>query len=198
VTPKASLYEYVRGLRKKGEHGKVFHYVTPTSEVLGWIIARATGSSWADQFEKTIFQLLGPERDGFVIVDAVGTQTAAGGLALTLRDAGRFGQMIANDGTLAGRRILPTEVVRRIKRGGDPSRWTPQDWAKGVHSYGSQWWIDHTAHILTAYGIHGQLIRIGLDDGIVVVVQSSWPAAGGPDVLARQLAFYDAVRAGLH
>lgn len=197
VTPKASLYEYVRGLRKKGGHGEVFHYVTPTSEVLGWIVARATGSSWADLFEQRIYQPLGPERDGFVIVDAVGTQTAAGGLALTLRDAGRFGLMIANDGTLDGRRVLPVEVVRRIKAGGDPSRWPPQEWAKGVHSYGSQWWIDHTARILTAYGIHGQLIRIGLDDGIVVVVQSSWPVAGGPDFLARQLGFYDAVRAAL-
>jgi CubicO group peptidase (beta-lactamase class C family) len=197
VTPKASLYDYVRGLRKKGEHGEVFHYVTPTSEVLGWIIARATGSSWADLFESRIFQPLGPERDGFVIVDAVGTQTAAGGLALTLRDAGRFGLMIANDGKFGGRQVLPTEVVRRIKAGGDPSRWPPQEWAKGVHSYGSQWWIDHTARTLTAYGIHGQLIRIGLDDGIVVVVQSSWPAAGGPDFLARQLSFYDAVRAAL-
>jgi CubicO group peptidase (beta-lactamase class C family) len=197
VTPKASLYDYVRGLRKKGEHGQVFHYVTPTSEVLGWVIARATGSSWADLFENRIFKPLGPERDGFVIVDAVGTQTAAGGLALTLRDAGRFGQMIANDGTFGGRRVLPAEVVHRIKAGGDPSRWPPQAWAKGVHSYGSQWWIDHTARTLTAYGIHGQLIRIGLDDGIVVVVQSSWPAAGGGDFIARQLAFCDAVRAAL-
>lgn len=197
VTPKASLYDYVRGLRKKGAHGEVFHYVTPTSEVLGWIVARATGASWADLFERRIFQPLGPERDGFVIVDAVGTQTAAGGLALTLRDAGRFGLMIANDGTLGSRRVLPADVVRRIKAGGDPSRWPPQEWAKGVHSYGSQWWIDHTARIVTAYGIHGQLIRIGLDDGLVVVVQSSWPVAGGPAFLSRQLAFYDAVRAAL-
>lgn len=195
VTPKATLYDFVRSLRKKGAHGQVFHYVTPTSEVLGWVIARATGSSWADLFEQRIFQSLGPERDAFVIVDAVGTQTAAGGLALTLRDAGRFGLMIANDGTLDGHRILPLEVVRRIKAGGDPSRWVPQDWAKGVHSYGSQWWSDHTGRTVTAYGIHGQLIRIGLDDGLVVVVQSSWPLAGGADYLARQLAFYDAVRA---
>lgn len=197
VTPKASLYEYVRGLRAKGPHGREFQYVTPTSEVLGWIVARATGASWADLFEERIFQPLGPERDAFVIVDAVGTQTAAGGLAMTLRDAGRFGLMIASDGMLGGRRILPMEVVRRIKTGGDPARWPPQDWAKGIHSYASQWWMDHTARVLSAYGIHGQSIRIGLDDGLVVVVQSSWPLAGPPEYLARGEAFYQAIAAAL-
>ena len=40
-----SLYEFLPSLRKKGEHGKDFHYVTANSEVLGWVIEKVQASA---------------------------------------------------------------------------------------------------------------------------------------------------------
>ncbi len=38
------LYDYLPTLRKRGEHGHDFHYVTANSEVLGWVIERGSAS----------------------------------------------------------------------------------------------------------------------------------------------------------
>jgi len=46
-----SLYEFLPSLRKKGEHGQDFHYVTANSEVLGWVIEKVAGTGFAPQFE---------------------------------------------------------------------------------------------------------------------------------------------------
>lgn len=193
-----SLYSFVRTLRRQGEHGQVFQYVTPTSEVLGWVVARAAGANWADVFEERIYRSLGAERDAFVLVDNEGTQTAAGGLALTLRDMGRFAQMIADDGVFGGRRVLPQEVVARIKAGGDPQRWPEGIWGwKGKYSYGSQWYVQHDDKVLSALGIHGQSAHISLDGDVVIVLQGSWPVAGGPGYWDRRAAFVAAVMRAL-
>jgi CubicO group peptidase (beta-lactamase class C family) len=40
-----TIYDYLPTLEKKGEHGHGFHYVTPNTDVLGWIIRRVTGKS---------------------------------------------------------------------------------------------------------------------------------------------------------
>lgn len=199
VTVKPGLYDFVRALKKKGEHGQTYQYVTATSEALAWIVARATGKSWADHLEERIFQKLRPERDAFVIVDAIGTQTGAGGLAFTLRDVGRFAQMLANNGRFNGQQILPERVVARIRAGGNPGHWHSYPWETGVNSYTSQWYVDTSAHIVRAMGIHGQLIEIDYDNDQVVVVQSSWPSAAPPDPAywTRHYAFGRAVAAAL-
>lgn len=194
VAVQPTLYDFLRTLGPAGEHGETFHYVTPVSEVLGWVIARATNRSWVEIFEERIYQSLGPERDAFVIVDDAGTATAAGGLAMTLRDVGRFALMMSRDGEFNGRQILPEEVVKAIKAGGDPALWPPQDWTEGVNSYRSQWWIDHSKQTLRAIGIHGQLIQIDLKGDLVVVIQSAWPSAGAPEYWQRRDAFWEAAR----
>lgn len=194
VAAKATLYDYLQSLSPAGPHGETFQYVTPTSEVLGWVVARATGESWADLFERRIYERLGPERDAFVIVDAVGTETAAGGLAMTLRDVGRFALMIARDGYFNGQQILPADAIKRIKAGSDPKLWPPQNWTTGVNSYRSQWWINHSDDTLRAIGIHGQLIQMDLAGDLVVVLQSAWPTPGAPDYWQRRDAFWEAAR----
>ena len=41
----ASLYQYLPSLRKRGEHGGLFHYVTATTEALAWVMERACGEA---------------------------------------------------------------------------------------------------------------------------------------------------------
>lgn len=199
VSVKPGLYDFVRSLKKKGEHGQTYQYVTATSEALAWIVARATGKSWADHLEERIFQKLRPERDAFVIVDAMGTQTGAGGLAFTLRDVGRFAQMLANNGRFNGQQILPERVVAKIRAGGNPQHWHTYPWETGTNSYTSQWYVDTAAKIVRAMGIHGQMIEIDYDNDQVIVVQSSWPSAAPPDpgYWTRHYAFGRAVAAAL-
>ena len=40
-----NIYDFLKTLKKEGEHGAGFVYRTVHSEVLGWIVSRATGKT---------------------------------------------------------------------------------------------------------------------------------------------------------
>jgi CubicO group peptidase (beta-lactamase class C family) len=180
VTPYASLYEYLPTLRKKGEHGQDFHYVTANSEVLGWLLERVTGTPIAQLFGQRVYEWIGAERDAFYTVDPHGKSIAGGGLNATARDALRLALMMSNDGYFNGRQIVPQEVVRRISAGGTPrpSLWGNETGGRD-NSYKSQWYYYHPNRTLSAAGIHGQNIHIAVGRDVVMVTQSSYPQADG-------------------
>lgn len=66
------LYSYLPSMRKKGEHGVDFHYVTANSEVLGWVIERVTDTPLATLFADRIYRHIGADRDAFYITDRLG------------------------------------------------------------------------------------------------------------------------------
>ena len=78
-----SLYEFLPSLRKKGEHGKDFHYVTANSEVLGWVVEKVTGIGFARSFEQRVYTKIGAERDAFYATDPHGKAIAGGGISVT-------------------------------------------------------------------------------------------------------------------
>jgi CubicO group peptidase (beta-lactamase class C family) len=176
----ASIYDYLPTLRKRGEHGRAFHYVTPNTDVLGWLISRIANESVSAAIEGTLFQPLGPERDAYIWLDGSATEMAGGGLNITARDAARFGQMILMNGRFNGRQVIPSSVAKRILRPGDPApfnRFYRDPWYEQVgFAYHDQWWTFNNAHkAVSALGIHGQQIYLDAVAQMVVVKQSSDP-----------------------
>ncbi|NOX50087.1 MAG: serine hydrolase, partial [Gammaproteobacteria bacterium] len=191
-----SLYDYLPSIKQEGEHGKNWEYVSATTETLGWIMNRATGKSWVELFEELVYQHLHARRDAIIMVDSKGKEIAAGGMSMTLRDVGRFAYLVSNDGRYGDKQVIPLNVVRTIKAGGDPELFT--GWEPGMnYSYKSQWYKDHDANMLAGYGIHGQAIQIGLDNGIIIITQSSWPVASSAELWGRRVAYQQAVFAAL-
>ena len=191
VTAHRSLYEYLPTLRKQGEHGLDFHYVTANSEVLGWVIERVTHMSIARLFGERIYGHIGAERDAFYITDPLGKAIAGGGMCVTAPDMLRLALVVANDGVWNGTRIVSQPVIERLKAGGTPrpSLWGNED--GGVDcSYRSQWYNFHPGRMLYAMGIHGQSIFISTEHDSAMVVQSSTPIADGDfyDVAATYFA----------
>ena len=179
-TGPTSLYGYLPTLRKQGEHGHAFHYVTPNTDVLGWIVSRTTNQSVSAALESTFFQRLGPERDAYIWLDGSATEMAGGGLNITARDSARFGQMILNHGLFNGHQIIPASVAKRILSPGDPApfnRFYQDPWYRQVgFAYHDQWWTFNNAHKgVSALGIHGQQIYLDSTAQMVVVKQSSDP-----------------------
>jgi len=176
-----SLYEFLPSLRKKGEHGQDFHYVTANSEVLGWVIEKVTGTGFAHQFEQMLYSKLGAERDAFYATDPHGKAVSGGGLNITARDALRLAVMMAQEGRFNGQQIVPAAVVAKIAAGSTPrpSLWGNENGGRD-HSYMSQWYIDHPSGVVSAAGIHGQTIHILPKDDVAMVIQSSYPDADGP------------------
>ncbi len=180
-----TAYEYLPTLQKKGHHGRGFHYVTPNTDVLAWIISRVTGKSLSRNLQDTLWQRLGVERDGYFWLDRAGTEMAGGGLNITARDAARFGQMIIQRGRYNGQQIIPASVAQRILQPGNPETFTryyqDEPWYGEVaYAYHDQWWTFNNAHkAVSAIGVHGQYIYLDPRAKMVVVKQSSSPDADG-------------------
>lgn len=183
-----TIYEYLPTVKKQGTHGKGFHYVTPNTDVLGWIIRRVTGKSVDRNIAERILQPLGVERGGYIWLDAQGTEFAGGGLNLTARDAARFGQMILQGGRYDGRQVLPEAVAKRILQSGNRDtlmgyygQFPGTDWYAGVTwAYHDHWWTFNNANkAVSAIGVHGQYIYLDARAGMVIVKQSSMPRAEG-------------------
>src|SRR5262245_55186981 len=67
------IYAFVPTIKKQGTHGTEFHYRTPNSDVVGWLIARVTNKSPAEALSERIWSKLGAESYAYLQVDANGT-----------------------------------------------------------------------------------------------------------------------------
>lgn len=180
-----TIYDYLPTLKKSdAPHGEAFHYVTPNTDVLGWVVSRVAGQSNAAMLSERIWQRLGAERDGYFWLEGSGVEMAGGGLNITARDAARFGQTILQRGRFNGQQIIPESVAERILQPGNREVFNVlyQDpWFEHVgYAYHDMWWTFNNSHkAVSAIGVHGQFIYIDPVAEMVVVKQSSHPEAEG-------------------
>jgi CubicO group peptidase (beta-lactamase class C family) len=194
-TGPTSIYDFVRGIAKNGTHGTEFHYRSPNTDVVGWLIARVTGKSPDAVLEERIWSRIGAEGDAYMALDRTGTAMAAGGFNTRLRDLARFGEMIRRGGKFNGTQIVPAAVIEGIRGGASREAFafggykTLPGW-----SYHNQWWISHDDHgALMARGIHGQAIYIDPKAEVVIARYASHPKAGNMNLDPTSLPAYRAV-----
>ena len=172
--------------RGAGRHGEVFAYATPCTDVLDWLVERATGQPYPQRLARSIWSRIGAEHDGRLSLDPAGTPTAGAGLAVTTRDLARFGLMLSEQGHVDARSdaaatagTIPAAVIDDIRAGGDPEVFLAggqYDHLAG-YSYRNQWWMPGGANRpMSAWGIHGQVLWVDPDARIVIATH-----CGGPD-----------------
>ncbi|ANB91924.1 6-aminohexanoate hydrolase [Moraxella ovis] len=174
-----TFYEYLTGVKKQGRHDSAFEYKTVNTDVLGWVIARATGRDLAELMSEKIWQPLGANYEGYFLVDSVGTPFLGGGLNINLQDMARFGEMMRRDGHFNGKQIVPKAVIDDIKRGGNRALFSKGGYPnlKGW-SYRNMWWVTHNANnAFMARGVYGQAIYIDPKAQMVIARMSSNPVA---------------------
>ncbi len=161
--------------------GTVLNYSTGDSLVLATVVVAATGRLLADYLAERLWGPGGMEADGqWQLESEDGLEMGGFGISARLRDMGRFGQLMLEDGVLAdGRRVLPggwrdlagrpdCEATGFGRLGpGDPGGYGYHLWATppapGVHE-----------GVFAAIGAFGQLIYINPGEQVVAVVQSAW------------------------
>lgn len=148
-----------------GPHGGRFHYVSPNTDLLGWILERATGLRYADLVAERLWRPLGAERPGYITVDRIGGARAAGGVCLTARDLARVGMMMADGGVRDGRRVIPESWIEDIETAGDADAWRKGDFKDLFGdidvAYRSKWYIRlGETPLIFGLGIHGQYLFI--------------------------------------
>jgi CubicO group peptidase (beta-lactamase class C family) len=107
--PGGGLAAVTRFNTRNAEPGQRFSYASSESMVLGLVLARATRRSVSDYASEKLWQPLGAEADATWSIDATGQEITFACFNAVLRDWGRLGLMLANDGQWAGKTIVPRE-----------------------------------------------------------------------------------------
>ena len=148
--------------------GTRFNYASAESEVLGLVLRGATGRTLAEYLDEKIWKPMGAEADATWLVDGGGQELGFMGLNATLRDWGRFGLLLANDGARDGRQIIPADWVRAATVPGAPHLQVGV--ATKFNGYGYQTWLIHPKErMFAALGLRGQAVMVDPADKIVVV-----------------------------
>ena len=189
-------FEYLQTVQSGNlPNGVAFGYKTVNSDTLGWIISKVTGKDVTALLSEKIWSKMGAEQSAYMNVDALGTAFSGGGLSAGLRDMGRVGLLMLNDGVINGKRLFPAEVVKDIEIGGDKEAFDKAGFAtlKGG-SYRSMWWVLHNDHkAFAARGVHGQTLYVDPTAEMVIVRFSSHPSASNSKIDPTSLPAYQAV-----
>ena len=167
-----SFYSVLTGSDRA--HGGAFRYTSPNTDLLGWVIERATGRRYADLMSELLWQPLGAERSAYITVDRLGAPRCAGGMCTTLRDLARVGQLVVE----GGRGIVPREWIDDLERGGERAAWDAGNFAyifPGMPlRYRAKWYaLDGEPPLLFGWGIHGQHLFVDRARAIVIAKFSS-------------------------
>ena len=93
----SDLNSFLGTLKETRPHGGPVHYVSPNSDLLGWVVERATGRRYAELMSERVWKKIGAERSAYVTVDRLGAPRCAGGMCTTLRDLARVGQWLIEE-----------------------------------------------------------------------------------------------------
>lgn len=187
--------EYLQTVEQSGEHGQAFGYKTVNTDALAWIVARVTGMSYHETLSDMLWSRMGAEQAAYFSVDAAGTPFAGGGMSAGLRDLGRLGLLLLNEGVINGERLFPATVVESIRNGGDREAFAEGgfDTLEGG-SYRSMFWVFHNENgAFAARGVYGQTIYVDPTAEMVLVRFASHPKPKNTLIDPTSLPAYQAV-----
>lgn len=173
LNPTAKAY-YGRNIEKQmlkrrfsEEPGGHFKYLSGNTQLLGIILERAIGISMSQYLQEEFWQPMGMENDAYWSKDDKGgMEKAYCCISSNVRDFGKFGQLLLQDGNWNGKQILDSAFIKLMI--------TPNAKAfdKGEHQrYGYSIWTDYE-HQPNFYGLMGHLgqrvIVVPSEDLIIV------------------------------
>lgn len=105
----------LKRLKFNNTPGENFSYDSATTALLGLVIERATGKSYAQYLSEKVWQPLGMERDALIGLDSKKHHTAKSyaGLTTNVRDLAKIGKLFLNNGVCNGVQIVDSTFVNR-------------------------------------------------------------------------------------
>lgn len=144
--------------RRAAPQGHHFNYNSVDTQVLSLVLRAATGRPLADYMAEKLWRPMGAESSAFWLAGADGTEAAFAGFSATLRDWGRLGLLLANEGQRNGQAVVPADYLAQALA------WRPS-------SYGYQVWLtgrDNGQFALL--GVRGQTLYVDTASKLVMVL----------------------------
>jgi CubicO group peptidase (beta-lactamase class C family) len=164
----SDLYALVTKQEAIEEPGKRFEYQSGNSQLLGFIIEKATGKNLSAYADEKIWKQIGTENDAYWSLDKKnGDEKSFCCLYGTTRDFARLGKLIRDMGHWNGKEIIPTSYMAEFISN------PPMSTEEGVNNYryGLHIWtyLGGTDPVYYCRGILGQyIIAIPSKDLIIV------------------------------
>jgi CubicO group peptidase (beta-lactamase class C family) len=179
-----SILDLMANLDRAAAPGTRHNYSTGETQVVGALVAAATGRHVADYLSEKIWQPFGMESDARWWLDAPdGLEIGGSGLSATLRDYARFGLYMLNEGRIYGEATLPPGWVAAAT--------SPKTIGGESVGYGYMWWpLDDGAY--SAIGIFGQFVYVHPASNTVIAMWGAQPKPVGTDVV-DEYDFFNAV-----
>lgn len=172
-----TIIGYMKALPRVAPPGTLWNYSTGESFLVGALLEGATHQPLATYLSRTLWSRLGMDQDATWWLESPGGMGLAGaGLEATLRDYGRLGQFVLDQGVIDGKSTVPEGWFTESGR--------PHEIGEKLVDYGYLWWPVPKgdpihAGAFQAIGIFGQRMYINPREHLVIVVLS---ARSKPDV----------------
>lgn len=164
---------------RERDPGEKFHYSSAETQVLGLVLRAATGKTLSAYLSEKIWQPMGAESDASWGIDKGGYESAFAFLNATVRDYARLGMLLANDGAMDGRQIIPADWVRAATT--PSARQFQPGQADAYYGYGYQiWLLPGQRRQFVLRGLRGQMIFVDPASKLVMVHTAARETSGDP------------------
>ena len=155
--------------------GQTFTYASAETEVLGRVLKAATGRSMAALTAEWLWQPIGAEHDAFWLTDLDHQEFAYAGFNASLRDWGRLGLLLANDGKVGDHQVVPRDyLLDATELSRQPTTFVPIV-PRLRYGYGYQFWLlPMRERTFRMDGLYGQAVFVQPSTGIVMVQTAAW------------------------
>jgi CubicO group peptidase (beta-lactamase class C family) len=180
---------YMKTLVNEAEPGTRWQYNTGETNLIGVLVAKATGKSLSEYLSEKVWKPYGMAKDAVWILNDGGKEIGGCCISATTRDFALFGQFAMNGGKIGDTSVVPDGWYEKAG--------TKQaDIGMDGRGYGYQWWT-YDDGSFAAQGIFGQGIFVDPKRKLVIASNGNWPRATPDDKKAGRDAFYRAVQAYL-
>ncbi|MCR9123756.1 MAG: beta-lactamase family protein [Phyllobacteriaceae bacterium] len=167
-----ALLSHLKRLPRAHPAGTVFNYSTGETNLVGILVASATGKTVSAYLSEKIWRPYGMQQYATWVTSKSGEEISGCCIQAAALDYARFGQFMLDGAIADGQPVVPDGWIEAA------TRLQVAVGREGVRDYGYQWWtFDDGAYM--AGGIFGQAIFIDPSRELVIVTHSSWDDARG-------------------
>ena len=171
------MYDFLSNLPSSDlSHGTKYHYSSPHSDLLGWIIERLTNDKYYNVLSKLLFIPSQLQFSSNVTLDRLGASRSAGGISISPYDLLTLAELTRCNGSNSKGNIIPESWIQDFVNPRDNSCYLAQDnlerFPKG--NYRSKWYqTGFGENQFCAIGIHGQNIWVNPKKELTIIRMSS-------------------------
>ncbi|HIA35871.1 MAG TPA: class C beta-lactamase-related serine hydrolase [Flavobacteriales bacterium] len=140
--------------------GLKFEYLSGNTQLLGFVLEKATGEKIADYAAKKLWGPIGAKYSAFWSLDKEGgNEKAYCCFNSNARDFARIGQLYLNNGVWKGKQLISSDYVKASVKAADL---VEKDDGTKLKRYGYSWWMtDYRGdHIFLMEGLMGQYVAV--------------------------------------